>query len=286
MKIISELSSHSPKESYYGQILTLQDAVLVIEATRLNILPKVKRKLNNTERANIRAGSVFIWNETECGIKRWRDGKIWLVSRMKGPFLIYQEYDVNRNVKPEGLIKKSFSLTTRQNERFRLISYYSVLGGGNPGAGAKVPSQDKMFARLVIDPHNYLNRIPSINSPDSRVQLMLPQDTHQPPMQQVPYLQPMDSPLPGIPIYYPAPTTYIVPHPHYPTLPVYGTHQLPQQLFYLRLVGPHGYWESYFPNITNDRSRVFTQSVNSAISFTSFPIRELSTLNSSPPPTG
>jgi len=97
----------------------------------------------------------------------------------------------------------------------------------------------------------------------------------------------MDSPLPGIPIYYPAPTTYIVPHPYYPTLSVYETHQLSQKLFYLRLVAPHGYqnWESYFPNITNARSRVFTQSVSNEISFTSFATRELSSLNSSLPPT-
>lgn len=191
MHIIPEFSSVSPNESYRGLILTLQDALLVLEATRLNILPKVKRRLNDVERKHITAGSVFAWNETECGMKRWTDGKNWLASKVKGPFLTYQEHDDTRNVKPNGLVKQSFSLTTKQNEKLHLIAYYDPLDRAKGQTCGKVPSQNEMLAKLLFDPAIYLNDVLHYNSPDSRVAPHLRQHmVQQMPVAPVQYSQP------------------------------------------------------------------------------------------------
>lgn len=41
----------------------------------------------------VRSGSVFIWEESDddAGIKRWTDGCMWSQSRMREPFLFYEE---------------------------------------------------------------------------------------------------------------------------------------------------------------------------------------------------
>lgn len=41
----------------------------------------------------VRSGSVFVWeeNEDDAGIKRWTDGCMWSQSRMREPFLFYEE---------------------------------------------------------------------------------------------------------------------------------------------------------------------------------------------------
>ncbi|KZV92178.1 hypothetical protein EXIGLDRAFT_675436 [Exidia glandulosa HHB12029] len=71
-----------------------RDAQVVLEAVRLGILQIVSRRLNDAERsAYIRSGSVFVWEESddELGLKRWTDGRFWSQSRMREPFLFYEE---------------------------------------------------------------------------------------------------------------------------------------------------------------------------------------------------
>jgi hypothetical protein len=54
-------------ETYYGYIETTQDVLLVFEACRRGILPKVCRRLQDKERKLIRSGSVFVFDERESG---------------------------------------------------------------------------------------------------------------------------------------------------------------------------------------------------------------------------
>lgn len=144
-------------QTYHGLVLNLQDALLILEGIRLDYLPKVQRRLNDFERKCIVAGSIYAWNENELGMKRWTDGKSWLASKVKGPFLIYQEHDGSRNVKPNGLIKQSFSLTTKQDEKFHLIAYYDPADRAKGITTGKIPSQDPSLLKLQLDPSVYLN---------------------------------------------------------------------------------------------------------------------------------
>lgn len=143
-------------ETYYGHVRTPADAILLFEACRLGVLPRVQRRLSEKERAMIRSGSVFVWDEREAGMRRWTDGKSWSASRVSGSFLTYREMEGKRTgggrrgedsaspgddgssdgrdfedeadgyrYKPDGLMKQSFSITTSTHQKLHLISYYA-----------------------------------------------------------------------------------------------------------------------------------------------------------------
>ncbi|KAJ8100493.1 Gti1/Pac2 family-domain-containing protein [Lipomyces tetrasporus] len=149
-------------ETYYGHVRTPFDAIILFEACRLGILPRVQRRLSEKERMAIRSGSVFVWDEREAGMRRWTDGKSWSASRVSGSFLTYREMEGKRGggtyggplvpspsrrgdnddeersdsdrgddgpdgyrYKPDGLMKQSFSIQTSSHLKLHLISYYS-----------------------------------------------------------------------------------------------------------------------------------------------------------------
>lgn len=146
-------------ETYHGHVRTPNDAILLFEACRIGLLPRVQRRLSEKERQQIKSGSVFVWDEREAGMRRWTDGKSWSASRVSGSFLTYREMEGKRGgsnlsqpapkrasgkspdgsatgdsegegpdgyrYKPDGLMKQSFSITTSSGQHLHLISYYS-----------------------------------------------------------------------------------------------------------------------------------------------------------------
>ncbi|KAK6205301.1 gluconate transport inducer 1/Pac2, partial [Scheffersomyces amazonensis] len=79
--------------SYQGEIRSLYDALLLIEAARISKIPTIKRRLTAFERQRyIKPNSIFIWNESTSNIRRWTDGKFWSDSKLfNNHFLIYHE---------------------------------------------------------------------------------------------------------------------------------------------------------------------------------------------------
>ncbi|KAJ7272061.1 Gti1/Pac2 family-domain-containing protein [Mycena haematopus] len=70
------------------------DAHVVFEATRQGFLRPITRRLDENERATlIQSGAVFVWVEEDhaAGLKRWTDGRLWSQSRMREPYLFYDE---------------------------------------------------------------------------------------------------------------------------------------------------------------------------------------------------
>ncbi|KAI9816546.1 MAG: hypothetical protein M1827_001678 [Pycnora praestabilis] len=152
-------------ETYNGHVRTPADAIILFEACRLGLLPRVQRRLSEKERQSIKSGSVFVWDEREAGMRRWTDGKSWSASRVSGSFLTYREMEGKRGgngfaqpiaatqsragktpdstrgsdsdlemgedgpdgyrYKPDGLMKQSFSITTSTAQHLHLISYYA-----------------------------------------------------------------------------------------------------------------------------------------------------------------
>ncbi|KAI9141549.1 Gti1/Pac2 family-domain-containing protein [Paraphysoderma sedebokerense] len=114
----------SDLEAFHGLIRNIDDALLVIEAARVGLVPLVRKRLTAKQRSEIRSGSVFVWNEKGSGIKRWTDGKAWSASRINTVFLVYRELskkvryggqdveDFGGEVMEEGLIKKAVSIST------------------------------------------------------------------------------------------------------------------------------------------------------------------------------
>src|SRR5436305_2188385 len=84
-------------ETYYGYVKSPQDAILLFEACRMGFLSRIQRRLSEKERASIRSGSVFVWDEREAGMRRWTDGKSWSASRVSGSFLTYREMEGKRS---------------------------------------------------------------------------------------------------------------------------------------------------------------------------------------------
>jgi hypothetical protein len=86
-----------------GWIETTGDALLILEAARRGLIPRVTRRLVDAERKMITSGSVFVFDEDESGIKRWTDGLFWSPSRILGNFLLYRETDKrgNRNARAD-----------------------------------------------------------------------------------------------------------------------------------------------------------------------------------------
>ncbi|KAH8551837.1 Gti1/Pac2 family-domain-containing protein, partial [Umbelopsis sp. PMI_123] len=122
-------------ETYFGYIKCPQDALTLFKACQLGILPRVRRRLSDRERSDIRSGSIFVWYEKEAGMRRWTDGRSWSPSRVSGSFLTYKELNCKQKkrllqsthvtYKEQGLIKQSFSITTKPSEKIHMISYYS-----------------------------------------------------------------------------------------------------------------------------------------------------------------
>ncbi|KAI8580250.1 hypothetical protein K450DRAFT_237562 [Umbelopsis ramanniana AG] len=81
-------------ETFHGYIANTTDSLLLYEACRRGLLPRVSRRLQEKERnCLVRSGSVFVFDEKESGIKRWTDGLVWSPSRILGNFLVYRELD-------------------------------------------------------------------------------------------------------------------------------------------------------------------------------------------------
>lgn len=126
-----------------------------LTACHLGIIPRVHRRLSDIERQCVRSGSVYCFDEREAGMRRWTDGKSWSPSRVTGSFLTYRELDdthgtTSKNAyRLEGLFKQSFSITTSDNKKLHLISYYKNDDATSEGH-FMAPSRDPRFAHIVI----------------------------------------------------------------------------------------------------------------------------------------
>jgi hypothetical protein len=55
------------QETFHGFIETTTDALLIFEACRRGVLPKIRRRLQERERSAVRSGTVFVFDEKESG---------------------------------------------------------------------------------------------------------------------------------------------------------------------------------------------------------------------------
>lgn len=159
-------------ESYNGAVLSPNDALILLEASRQRLIPKITRRLRDHERQLIKPGSIFIWDEKEAKMRRWTDGRSWSASRVTGAFLTYREMEAisgsptpsngvggtsprmdnaaDFRYKPDGLIKQSFSLTTLQGDKLHLISYTTTKDFSTSKFLNKTPSNDHVLKDIKI----------------------------------------------------------------------------------------------------------------------------------------
>ncbi|KAJ7235394.1 Gti1/Pac2 family-domain-containing protein, partial [Mycena rebaudengoi] len=77
-------------------IRNIDDALKVLEAVRSNVLPLIRHRLCAHERAQLKSGNVFVWEESsrdcpEGGLVRWTEGRKWSQSRFRRDCFIYRE---------------------------------------------------------------------------------------------------------------------------------------------------------------------------------------------------
>ncbi|KAK6992147.1 Gti1/Pac2 family-domain-containing protein [Favolaschia claudopus] len=111
-----------------GFVETTGDALLILEAAKRGLIPRITRRLVDGERRMIASGSVFVFDEEESGIKS--------PSRILGNFLLYRETD--RKGGGHG--------------RRRGASYAGGGAGGGVGAGESL-SRPRNETRATLDRH-------------------------------------------------------------------------------------------------------------------------------------
>lgn len=80
--------AHQPTH-FVGLVETTTDALRLIMAARQGIIPRITRRLNESERRSmIKSGAVFVFSVEESGIRRWTEGLAWSPSRIVGNFLV------------------------------------------------------------------------------------------------------------------------------------------------------------------------------------------------------
>ncbi|TFK73284.1 hypothetical protein BDN72DRAFT_854934 [Pluteus cervinus] len=100
------MSSNPDVPPFTGYVETTVNALRLIHAARQGIIPRITRRLNDTERRTmIKSGAVFVFSVEESGIKRWTDGLLWSPSRIVGNFLVYRE--INERPSGRSIIKKT-----------------------------------------------------------------------------------------------------------------------------------------------------------------------------------
>lgn len=55
-------------ETFHGFIETTTDTLLIFEACRRGILPKINRRLQERERGAVKSGTVYVFDERESGM--------------------------------------------------------------------------------------------------------------------------------------------------------------------------------------------------------------------------
>ncbi|KAJ7590228.1 Gti1/Pac2 family-domain-containing protein [Mycena floridula] len=109
LKLPVALMASSPDvPPFHGYVETTVHALRLIHSARQGVIPRITRRLNDTERRSmIKSGAVFVFSVEESGIKRWTDGLLWSPSRIVGNFLVYRE--INERATSRGNHKKSYT---------------------------------------------------------------------------------------------------------------------------------------------------------------------------------
>ena len=136
-----------------GWIESTLDALLILEAARRGLIPRVTRRLVDSERKMITSGSVFVFDEDESGIKRWTDGFFWSPSRILGNFLLYRETD-KRGAGHRG----ARSDPSDANEQ----AQYNVDGARSEGQSLSRPKGEK--SQLGLDRHRERTLVGSLTN--------------------------------------------------------------------------------------------------------------------------
>ncbi|KAI1787638.1 Gti1/Pac2 family-domain-containing protein [Ganoderma leucocontextum] len=152
---------HTPRKPdiLRGWIKTAKDAMLVLEAARSGIVPRVTRRFHEAEkRSIIQSGAIFVFTEEESGIKRWTDPYLWTASRMQGCFLMYREREDTRpdtEETPPYRCSTMAPLSEAADQKGDKELEHYILGSWNTGRGLKKNGLMKKTISISIEDTTY-----------------------------------------------------------------------------------------------------------------------------------
>ncbi|KAJ7162095.1 hypothetical protein C8R46DRAFT_904304, partial [Mycena filopes] len=154
------------------RIRSVDDAHKIFFAVRCGILRLVARRLDSDERAALRTGCVYAWEErsqnteiTGIGIERFTEGRRWSPSRVRDEFLFYYERWVPDPNQPEAtepppgwvpLVKQTYSVwiqTERGRRKWHLTAYFTQATVDNLGTLDNIPD----IRRLEVPPGLFIS---------------------------------------------------------------------------------------------------------------------------------
>jgi len=87
----SNNSCSSDVPPFHGYVETTVHALRLIHAARQGIIPRITRRLNDTERRSmVKSGAVFIFSVEESGIKRWTGTANLIVGILQSSQIVQQ----------------------------------------------------------------------------------------------------------------------------------------------------------------------------------------------------
>ncbi|KAI9067325.1 hypothetical protein FKP32DRAFT_1701098 [Trametes sanguinea] len=137
-------------------IRSAADAHKLFYAVQLGLLPKIEKRLDANERAALRPGDVYVWEEKgpntdsfSVSMERFTEGKSWTASRVREDFLMYFESPR----KGKGNARTSENQVVRPGEQDLYIKLtYSVIR-----EDVKEASQSKDADKLKKPPKWHMN---------------------------------------------------------------------------------------------------------------------------------
>ncbi|KAH8118926.1 Gti1/Pac2 family-domain-containing protein [Phellopilus nigrolimitatus] len=109
------------------RVRSTRDANVLFHAVACGILPMVTRRLDAADRAALRSGCVYVWEErspasdaTGAGMERFTEGRHWHPSRVRDDFLLYVEKDWDTN---EAQAAERSRMLRRHRESYPSTSY-------------------------------------------------------------------------------------------------------------------------------------------------------------------
>ncbi|KAJ2657018.1 Global transcription regulator sge1 [Coemansia sp. RSA 1200] len=156
------------------KVESTRDALIIFEACRQGILPRITRRLNDAEKQQIGDGTVIVFDEKEAGMKRWTDGKLWTPSRILGNFLTYRELEKKLPPNQQGVAEiarwtdqtggEAEAMTSGKGELNIPISYGGS-GGGDPAVPDSAYGTNKGVYFMKIN--GLIKRTISLSVPDN-----------------------------------------------------------------------------------------------------------------------
>ncbi|KAI9141745.1 Gti1/Pac2 family-domain-containing protein [Paraphysoderma sedebokerense] len=125
------LPPQSSSPSLRFRVENVMDALMLVEASRLGLVARMKTRLSDSYQRGIEPGTAFIYDEEESRIKRWTDGMSWSAGRVSGAFLVYKEQPSKQSPKNRFFFKKTLLIDSHNGRKYHLV-YYGMDGQSYP----------------------------------------------------------------------------------------------------------------------------------------------------------